>query len=51
MAITVREVGGATDVTLDPRFTERQVHPWRNLPFTTGCVSKGVLEKALLDAI
>lgn len=51
LAITVREAGGATDVMLDPRFTERQIHPWRNLPFTTGCVSKGVLEKALLDAI
>jgi hypothetical protein len=38
-------------VTLDARFTERQVHPWRNLPFQTGCISKGVLEKALLDAI
>ncbi len=51
LAITVREAGGATDVMLDPRFTERQIHPWRNLPFTIGCVSKGVLEKALLDAI
>lgn len=51
LAITVREAGGATQVTLDPTFTERQIHPWRNLPFQTGCVSKGVLEKALLDAI
>ena len=49
--IAVREAAGATQVTLDPAFTERQVHPWRNLPFETGCVSKGVLEKALLDAI
>lgn len=49
--IAVREAGGATQVTLDPTFTERQIHPWRNLPFETGCVSKGVLEKALLDAI
>jgi hypothetical protein len=51
LAIAVRETDAATDVTLDARFSERQVHPWRNLPFRTGCVSKGVLEKALLDAI
>ncbi|HEX5077519.1 MAG TPA: hypothetical protein VFV80_00100 [Geminicoccaceae bacterium] len=51
LAITVSEVDATTDVMLDTRFTERQVHPWRNLPFTTGCVSKGVLEKALLDAV
>jgi hypothetical protein len=51
LAIAVRETDAATDVTVDARFTERQVHPWRNLPFQTGCVSKGVLEKALLDAI
>ena len=51
LAISVREAGGATQVMLDPTFTERQIHPWRNLPFETGCVSKGVLEKALLDAI
>jgi hypothetical protein len=51
LAITVRETGGTTEVTLDPTFTERQIHPWRNLPFQTGCISKGVLEKALLDAI
>jgi hypothetical protein len=49
--IAAREAGGATEVKLDPTFTERQIHPWRNLPFATGCVSKGVLEKALLDAI
>jgi hypothetical protein len=51
LSITVNEAGGATEVALTARFTERQVHPWRNLPFETGCVSKGVLEKALLDAI
>jgi hypothetical protein len=49
--ITVRETGGATQVTLAPTFTERQIHPWQILPFRTGCVSTGVLEKALLDAI
>jgi hypothetical protein len=51
LQIAVRATGGATAVTLDPTFTERQIHPWRNLPFETGCVSKGVLEKALLDGI
>jgi hypothetical protein len=51
LTIAVREAGGATEVTVDGTFTERQIHPWRNLPFQTGCVSKGVLEKALLDAI
>jgi hypothetical protein len=51
LVIAVRETDAATDVTVDARFTERQIHPWRNLPFETGCVSKGVLEKALLDAI
>jgi hypothetical protein len=49
--IAVRAAGGATQVSLDPTFTERQIHPWRNLPFETGCVSTGALEKALLDAI
>jgi hypothetical protein len=51
LTITVGEAGGATEVMLDATFSERQIHPWRNLPFETGCVSKGVLEKALLDAI
>jgi hypothetical protein len=51
LTIAVREAGGATEVTVDATFTERQIHPWRNLPFETGCVSRGVLEKALLDAI
>jgi hypothetical protein len=51
LTITVGEAGGATEVRLDATFTERQIHPWRNLPFRTGCVSTGVLERALLDAI
>lgn len=51
LEIAVREAGGMTTVTLDSTFTERQIHPWRNLPFETGCVSKGVLEKTLLDTI
>jgi hypothetical protein len=51
LAIKVSGAGATTNVTLDARFSERQIHPWRNLPFRTGCVSKGVLEKALLDAI
>jgi hypothetical protein len=51
LMIAVREAGDATEVTVDATFIERQIHPWRNLPFETGCVSRGVLEKALLDAI
>jgi NlpB/DapX lipoprotein len=51
LMVTVGEAGRATEVKLDATFTERQIHPWRNLPFRTGCVSTGVLEKALLDAI
>jgi hypothetical protein len=38
-------------VALDARFSERQINPYRNLPFDVPCRSKGVLEKALLDAI
>jgi NlpB/DapX lipoprotein len=51
LTIAVREAGSATEVAVDATFTERQIHPWRNLPFQTGCVSRGVLERALLDAI
>jgi NlpB/DapX lipoprotein len=51
LMIAVREAGGGTEVTVDGTFTERQIHPWRNLPFRTGCVSTGVFERALFDAI
>ena len=49
LVATVRDAGSATEVAIT--FTERQVHPWQNTPFRTGCVSTGALEKALLDAI
>ena len=51
LAIQVREAVGATDVTLDARFQEQQINPWRNLPFDQRCRSKGVLERTLLDAL
>ncbi len=51
LAIRVREAVGATDVTLDARFQEQQINPWRNLPFDQPCRSKGVLERTLLDAL
>lgn len=51
LTISVHEAGSATEVAVDATFTERQIHPWRNLPFQTGCVSTDVLERALLDAI
>jgi hypothetical protein len=51
LTIGVREAGAATEVAIDDTFTETQIHPWRNLPFETGCISRGVLEKSLLDAI
>lgn len=51
LTIDVRDAAGATEVTLDARFSERQINPFRNLPFRTGCVSKGVLESSLLNAL
>lgn len=51
MRIVVRQVAGGTEVTLDPHFSERQINPYRNLPFEVPCRSKGALERALLDAI
>jgi hypothetical protein len=51
LAIQVREAAGATDVALDARFQEEQINPWRNLPFDQPCRSKGVLERALLNAL
>ncbi|MEM7023396.1 MAG: hypothetical protein AAF637_12510 [Pseudomonadota bacterium] len=51
LKVALSQANGITMVTLDARFTERQIHPWRNLPFRTGCVSTGVLEKSLLDSI
>jgi len=51
LEIQVRDADGMVRVALDGRFSERQVNPHRNLPFQVPCRSKGVLEKALLDAV
>jgi len=51
LEIQVRDVGDRVQVALAARFSERQVDSHRNLPFDVPCRSKGVLEKALLDAI
>jgi hypothetical protein len=51
LAIQVREAAGATAVTLDARFQEQQINPWRNLPFDQPFRSKGELERSFLDAL
>lgn len=51
LEVDLRDAGGMVQVTLDARFSERQVDPHRNLPIQVPCRSTGVLEKALLDAI
>lgn len=51
LEITLDAAAAGTVVTPRARFTEEQINPFRNLPFTTGCRSKGTLEKALLDNI
>ena len=47
----VSEAAGATRVTVDARFTEKQDDPNSFNFFTQPCRSKGVLEGALLDAL
>jgi hypothetical protein len=47
----VAEAAGATRVTVDARFTEKQDDPNSFKFFTQPCRSKGVLEGALLDAL
>jgi hypothetical protein len=49
--IVLEESVGTTAVGLGARFTEEQIDPYRNLPFAQPCRSKGVLERALLDAL
>jgi hypothetical protein len=51
LKIALEEAVGTTEVGLVARFTEEQIDPYRNLPFTQPCRSKGVLERALLDAL
>jgi hypothetical protein len=47
----VAEAAGATRVTVDARFTEKQDDPNSFNFFTQPCRSTGALEKALLDAL
>jgi hypothetical protein len=51
LQVDVREAGGSVEVAPAARFSERQINMYKNLPFDVPCRSKGVLEKALLDAI
>jgi hypothetical protein len=51
LQVTVRESAAGTEVQPVARFTEQQSDPYRNLPFTQSCRSKGVLETALLNAL
>jgi hypothetical protein len=51
LAIAVEDSAGATTVTVDARFEEEQINPFKNLPFDRPCRSKGVLESALLNAL
>ncbi len=51
LVIALQKAGRMTEVQLDAHFTEEQIDPYRNLPFTQPCRSKGVLEKNLLDAL
>jgi hypothetical protein len=49
--IVLRKAGHVTEVAIAARFSEQQIDPYRNQPFTQPCRSNGVLEKALLDAL
>ena len=51
LELKVDKGADGTLVALGARFTEEQINPFRNLPFTVRCRSKGVLERALLDEI
>lgn len=51
LRIVLTETDSGTEVELDPEFTEEQVDPFTNLPFTVRCRSKGVLEAELLNSI
>jgi hypothetical protein len=51
LEITVRESPAGTEVQPVAQFTELQNDRYRNWSFTQPCRSKGVLERALLDAL
>jgi hypothetical protein len=51
LEVVVRESPAGTEVQPVARFTELQNDRYRNWPFTQPCRSKGLLERALLDAL
>lgn len=51
LEVAVRESAAGTEVQPGAQFTEQQLNPYRNWPFTQPCRSTGVLERALLDAL
>jgi len=51
LQIGVREIGDRVQVAPHAQFSERQINPYKNLPFSVRCQSTGALEKSLLDAV
>ncbi|MGI9450087.1 MAG: hypothetical protein ACR2QH_05530 [Geminicoccaceae bacterium] len=53
LRLQVRVLAGNDGGVVQPRaeFTEEQINPFRNLPFSTRCRSNGTLENALFEAI
>lgn len=49
--IQVEAAGGGSEVRPQASFTERQINPFKNLPFQVSCLSTGNLERSLLAAI
>ncbi|MEM7023924.1 MAG: hypothetical protein AAF637_15230 [Pseudomonadota bacterium] len=51
LRVDVGDGGAGVRVSVDARFTERQMNQHRNMPERIRCQSKGVLERSLLDSI
>jgi len=51
LQVRVSEDNNGTVVQPKALITEEQINPFRNLPFTARCLSKGTFENALLKAI
>lgn len=53
LRLQVRVLADNDGTVVQPKanFTEEQINPFRNLPFTSRCRSKGTLENALFKAI
>jgi hypothetical protein len=51
LRIMLQETDSGTEVRLDLEFSEEQINPFINLPFTARCRSKGALEADLLNSI